>query len=171
MTTRSLARQDAAAVGEQARIAELEAEVAHLRAENARLAESESRLTQIVDALPVLVGYVDLNQRIVVANQAIEVWYQQPRDEIIGTRLRDLFEPDRAARSEGSYLLTQTPGYALDASSVSTDVAAFERCCASGRGLLDVDAPEAARTLREGLDLFSRRFRCIPVPRGAPGSH
>ena len=39
-----------------------------------------ARLVQILDSLPGLVGYVDLELRIVYANKLIETWYQRPLD-------------------------------------------------------------------------------------------
>lgn len=56
-----------------------------------RLMEENSRLQQIVDALPAMTGYVDLNQRIVFANRQLESWYCLGRDDLIGMSLRDLF--------------------------------------------------------------------------------
>ena len=56
-----------------------------------RLVEENNRLQQIVDALPAMTGYVDLNQRIVFANRQLESWYCLSRDDLIGMSLRDLF--------------------------------------------------------------------------------
>jgi PAS domain S-box-containing protein len=49
------------------------------------------RVVQILDSLPALVGYVDLDLRIVYANKLIEAWYQRPLDELIGMQLKTLF--------------------------------------------------------------------------------
>lgn len=69
-------------------------------------------------------------------------------------RLRDLLQPARPARSEGSYLLTREPGYVLDAVAVGTDLDAFERSCERGRSLLATDPAGAAQAFGAGLDLF-----------------
>ncbi len=56
-----------------------------------QLVEENNRLQQIVDALPAMTGYVDLNQRIVFANRQLESWYCLDRDTLVGMSLRDLF--------------------------------------------------------------------------------
>ncbi len=93
--TTTTASQTAQTMGDaarlQARIAELEAQVAALRTANRDLQRSEARLGQIVDALPALVGYVDLDQRVVFSNRVIERWYQRPLSTILGKQLRSLF--------------------------------------------------------------------------------
>lgn len=50
-----------------------------------------ARLVQILDSLPGLVGYVDLELRIVYANKLIETWYQRPLSELLGMQLNTLF--------------------------------------------------------------------------------
>ena len=49
------------------------------------------RIVQILDSLPALVGYVDLDLRIIYANKLIEAWYQRPLSELIGMELKTLF--------------------------------------------------------------------------------
>ncbi len=56
-----------------------------------QLRRSRDQLVQIMDSLPGLVGYVDLDLKIVFANQLIETWYQRPRTELIGMQLKTLF--------------------------------------------------------------------------------
>ncbi len=53
-----------------------------------------ARLVQILDSLPGLVGYVDLELRIVYANKLIETWYQRPLGELIGMQLDTLFSKE-----------------------------------------------------------------------------
>lgn len=65
--------------------------VQQLHAELSRLNRNQARLVQIMDSLPGLVGYVDLQLTIVYANRLIESWYQRPRTELIGMQLRTLF--------------------------------------------------------------------------------
>ena len=49
------------------------------------------RVVQILDSLPALVGYVDLDLRIVYANKLIEEWYLRPLSELVGMQLKTLF--------------------------------------------------------------------------------
>ena len=56
-----------------------------------QLRRTREQLAQIMDSLPGLVGYVDLDLKIVYANQLIETWYQKPRTELVGMQLKSLF--------------------------------------------------------------------------------
>ncbi|MEH2283511.1 MAG: AAA family ATPase [Nostoc sp.] len=53
-----------------------------------RLREQELRL--ITDALPVLISYVDANQRYLFVNRTYEVWFNLSRDEILGKSVHEL---------------------------------------------------------------------------------
>ncbi|MHC5755381.1 MAG: AAA family ATPase [Nostoc sp.] len=53
-----------------------------------RLREQELRL--ITDALPVLISYVDANQRYQFVNHTYEVWFNLSRDEILGKYVHEL---------------------------------------------------------------------------------
>ncbi|WP_414517112.1 AAA family ATPase [Nostoc sp. PCC 9305] len=53
-----------------------------------RLREQELRL--IADALPVLISYVDANQRYQFVNRTYEVWFNRSRDEILGKYVHEL---------------------------------------------------------------------------------
>ncbi|WP_442948017.1 AAA family ATPase [Nostoc sp.] len=53
-----------------------------------RLREQELRL--IADALPVLISYVDANQRYLFVNRTYEVWFNLSRDEILGKSVHEL---------------------------------------------------------------------------------
>ncbi|MEH1861674.1 MAG: AAA family ATPase [Nostoc sp.] len=53
-----------------------------------RLREQELRL--ITDALPVLISYVDANQRYRFVNQTYEVWFNLSQDEILGKYVHEL---------------------------------------------------------------------------------
>jgi PAS domain S-box-containing protein len=57
------------------------------------LGASESQLRTITDALPVLISYIDTDQRYRFANHAYEEWFGQPRSEIIGRRVKDILGP------------------------------------------------------------------------------
>ena len=59
-----------------------------------QLRRTREQLVQIMDSLPGLVGYVDLNLTIVYANKLIESWYQQPRSELVGMQLKTLFSDE-----------------------------------------------------------------------------
>jgi two-component system sensor kinase FixL len=56
-----------------------------------QLRRTREQLAQIMDSLPGLVGYVDLDLKIVYANQLIETWYQKPRTVLVGMHLKSLF--------------------------------------------------------------------------------
>ena len=75
----------------QERIYNLQATIDQLRRENDELRASVSRGNEIMDALPAMVGYVDLDQRIVFANKQMEYWYKLKREDLIGMQLKTLF--------------------------------------------------------------------------------
>ena len=77
------------------------------------LRESEQRLMQIMDALPVLAGYVDPDLRIGYSNRLMESWYQRPRDELLGAQLRTLFS-DGHYRAVGELLQQVLSGREVD---------------------------------------------------------
>jgi two-component system sensor kinase FixL len=56
-----------------------------------QLRRTREQLVQIMDSLPGLVGYVDLDLKIIYANRLIEDWYQRPRSELVGMQLKSLF--------------------------------------------------------------------------------
>ena len=55
------------------------------------LRRDRDRLLQGLDSLPGLVGYVDLDLKIVFANRLIEQWYQRPLKDLVGMHLKTLF--------------------------------------------------------------------------------
>ena len=59
-----------------------------------RLRRTCDQLMQIMDSLPGLVGYVDLDLTIVYANRLIEDWYRQPRETLFGMQLKTLFSEE-----------------------------------------------------------------------------
>ncbi len=61
------------------------------RDELRQLRPNRAQLVQLMDSLPGLVGYVDLDLKIVYANRLTEVWYQQPLTELVGMHLKTLF--------------------------------------------------------------------------------
>lgn len=73
------------------------------------------------------------------------------------SNLRSALEPDRAARSEGTIILTKPPGYVLDVDSEQIDAARFERLVVEGRASLAHDPEAASTTLRSALGLWRGR--------------
>ncbi|HVR33203.1 MAG TPA: AfsR/SARP family transcriptional regulator [Acidimicrobiia bacterium] len=59
--------------------------------------------------------------------------------------------------SDTPVLVTRTPGYLLDVTRVSSDIAEFERLLAEGRALADTDPAAAALVLGEALGLWRGR--------------
>src|SRR4051794_18461962 len=68
--------------------------------------------------------------------------------------LRSALEPDRPKRSEGTVLLTRTPGYVMSINPADLDVARFEQCVAEARLIAEIDPASAAAALRDGLALW-----------------
>ena len=68
--------------------------------------------------------------------------------------LRAVLEPERPKRSEGTILLTRSPGYVVSIDPADIDVGRFERCVVEARVLAETDPAGAAATLREGLALW-----------------
>jgi PAS domain S-box-containing protein len=62
------------------------------------LRRSEAELRQITDALPVLISYVDRQERFQFNNLAYERWAQTPREDIKGRQVRDVVGRENYAR-------------------------------------------------------------------------
>jgi DNA-binding SARP family transcriptional activator len=71
--------------------------------------------------------------------------------------LRKALEPDREKRSDGSILLTRSPGYLLQTGPDDIDAVRFERLVAEGRALADTDPAAASLVLGEALALWRGR--------------
>jgi PAS domain S-box-containing protein len=69
------------------------------RAEEA-LQRSEEQLRLVIDALPVLIGYLDQEKRYRLNNQLYEEWFDIPADEIIGKSMREVIGDDAYAIAE-----------------------------------------------------------------------
>ena len=67
-------------------------DVTEARRTEMELAASEERLRDITDAMPVLISYVDADQRFRFANRAYEEWFRRPLAKIVGRRLRDVMD-------------------------------------------------------------------------------
>ncbi|PHM08582.1 hypothetical protein CK516_19980 [Nostoc sp. 'Peltigera malacea cyanobiont' DB3992] len=63
---------------------------AALQKSEAALRDREQELRLITDALPVLISYVDANQRYQFVNHTYEVWFNLSRDEILGKYVHEL---------------------------------------------------------------------------------
>ncbi len=57
---------------------------------SALLAQSEADMRQLIDALPVLVAYIDKNERYRTVNKTYEQWYQRPCSEVEGASVREI---------------------------------------------------------------------------------
>ena len=63
-----------------------------------QLRNRERQLQIITDTLPVLVGYVDVDQRYRSVNVFYEQWFGRPRGELLGLHVRDVLGDDSYAR-------------------------------------------------------------------------
>lgn len=73
------------------------------------------------------------------------------------SNLRSLLEPHREKRSEGSVLLTRSPGYLLQVAPDDVDAWRFEQLLREARGLLDAEPAAASIAAGEGLALWRGR--------------
>lgn len=75
----------------RARIAELEAKVARLDGQLRSVREQAAdRFRGIADALPVMISYVDGEERFQFANRAYEFWFGRSLAEIVGRRVEEM---------------------------------------------------------------------------------
>ena len=68
--------------------------------------------------------------------------------------LRKALEPDRKSRSDGTVLLTRSPGYLLRAEPGEIDSVRFEQLVTEGRSLVHIDPAAATVVLGEALALW-----------------
>ncbi|MEM9519218.1 MAG: extracellular solute-binding protein [Actinomycetota bacterium] len=71
--------------------------------------------------------------------------------------LRKALDPDREKRSDGTVLLTRSPGYLLSVDADQIDAVRFERQVSEGRLLTDADPAAASIVLGEALGLWRGR--------------
>lgn len=71
--------------------------------------------------------------------------------------LRKALEPDRPKRTDGTILLTRSPGYLVDLDPEAIDSVRFERLVAEGRSLAEIDPPAASLVLSEALAMWRGR--------------
>jgi DNA-binding SARP family transcriptional activator/ABC-type glycerol-3-phosphate transport system substrate-binding protein len=101
----------------------------------------------------------------VVATDRIidELWGDHPAGDrqnalwVHVSNLRSALEPAREKRSEGTLLLTRSPGYLLRIAPDELDARRFERSVHEGRALLDSDPAAASIVIGEGLALWRGR--------------
>ncbi len=88
---------DTDAAGRVAGVYTMGFEVTALAEARSRLAEQERRLRGIADNLPVLIGYIDREERFAFANQTYRSWFGRDPAELIGRSLQELLTPQRYA--------------------------------------------------------------------------
>ncbi|WIJ24822.1 PAS domain S-box protein [Devosia sp. RR2S18] len=65
-------------------------DITQQRAVRDALRASEERLRDITDAVPILLSYVDAEQRFRFVNKPYETWFNRPREQLLGARLVDV---------------------------------------------------------------------------------
>ena len=75
-------------------------DVTELRESARRLEESERTLRTITDNLPVLIAYVDREERYRFANATYERWYGVPVADMLGKTVKDVFGEESYARDQ-----------------------------------------------------------------------
>jgi DNA-binding SARP family transcriptional activator/ABC-type glycerol-3-phosphate transport system substrate-binding protein/tRNA A-37 threonylcarbamoyl transferase component Bud32 len=112
-----------------------------------------------------LVALLLVHANEVVATDRIidELWGDQPAGDrqnalwVHVSNLRSALEPAREKRSEGTLLLTRSPGYLLRVGPDELDAWKFQRAVHEGRALVDTDPAAASIVLGEGLALWRGR--------------
>lgn len=88
-----------------------------------------------------------------------ELWNDAGREKerslwVVVSRLRTALEPDRPKRSEGSILLSRSPGYSLSVVPQDIDAVQFSTLATEGRALIETDPAAASLVLSEALGLW-----------------
>lgn len=65
-------------------------DITERKAAERRITDSEKRLRAITDHLPVLISYIDQNQRFQFANATFDKWLGVPQQAVVGMNLREL---------------------------------------------------------------------------------
>ncbi len=68
----------------------------------AAIRDSEQLFKNITDNLPVLIAYIDRDERYRSANKLFESWYQKPLSEIIGRQMNETLLPESYAELKNS---------------------------------------------------------------------
>lgn len=69
-------------------------------ATEAKLSRSESRLRIVTDNLPVVIGYVDQDERITFGNRPYQAFFDVPIDRVLGSKVIDTIGPEVYAVSK-----------------------------------------------------------------------
>lgn len=112
-----------------------------------------------------LLAYLLMQANTVVSTDQIleALWGEEEASERQNTlwvyisNLRGALDPDREKRSEGTVLLTRSPGYVLQVDDDQVDARRFERLLAEGRSLAESDPAAASLVLAEALSMWSGR--------------
>ena len=79
---------------QRSQVAALERTLAQLTSSLAAVrADRQERLRALADALPVMLAYVDREQRFRFANRSYERWFERPLGDIVGRTLSELMNP------------------------------------------------------------------------------
>jgi diguanylate cyclase (GGDEF)-like protein/PAS domain S-box-containing protein len=70
------------------------------RATEEKLSISENRLRMVADALPVVIGYIDQNERVIFANNTYQKLFDVPIELVVGSKVIDLLGPKIYALSK-----------------------------------------------------------------------
>jgi PAS domain S-box-containing protein len=63
------------------------------------LQQSKARLQLITDSIPGCISYIDSQQRYQFVNKTYETWFNQRREDILGSRVEEVIGPDSYARA------------------------------------------------------------------------
>ena len=112
-----------------------------------------------------LLALLALNANQVVSTDAIidELWGDDAGSDrqnalwVHVSNLRSALEPEREKRSEGTLVLTRSPGYLLQVGPDELDAWRFEQLLQEGRALIESDPAAASLVIGEGLALWRGR--------------
>ena len=93
----SLVSATASAMRARQRQFEMRDRLRELETSRAALAASEAELRTVADALPVLIGFVDRDQRYRFANSAYKEWFDRTPDQVVGLTVRETLGEERYA--------------------------------------------------------------------------
>jgi len=83
----------------------LEREIEERKFAESALRDRERQLTLITDALPVLISYIDKNERYQFVNKAYEKWFNKKQSEIEGKSVKDILGEAAYEKKAGSIAL------------------------------------------------------------------
>ena len=49
-----------------------------------------SQILAVADALPIMIGFIDREERYSFVNRALADWFERPRKDILGRRMSDM---------------------------------------------------------------------------------